>query len=465
MINKFNLFKNYSLIIFAFLTITIYNCTPENNTDPEETEEEISEEEENTEEDPESSEGTSQSSISYYDDLITFYFLDSYTVGQYANGDYWVYNEGNDITITQITPVSQNVSGRIINGTMINPENSENQGYDSNARDMGYEDFLNVDPGNTNSNLTVPAGTSIIKSISTESADGRPIISDAAILTVVAEIPLENSFRPPYTGSNKTAIATTTDLNFDVLGTHPRLTDTYDIGEVTHYYDRVWLEHNTAWTSRDIHPANHMPPYGRDLANKSAIGLILLQLDYTNEEKTQLLINLVQYGIDIYGLAKNGAQWNNSGGHNLGRKMPLLLAGKVLENDDILAYGDKEQHFIFQDDQQHFYVSQTEVDITNSDAWRPDDRATLTPYTTDDIGLAEWGIHHADEPEEDNANWGATYRKICGYAQTSHILAARLMDIEDDWNWSPVFDYTDRFYELQVDEFNSFISTLYEAYR
>lgn len=455
MISKLKLSKKYSFIVLIILT-TIYGCSSDTNDTEPETPSIV---------DVIEAPGTNLNSISYYNDLITFHFSESYTVGQYANGDYWVYNEGNDITITQITPVSQNVSGRIINGTMLNPENSENQGYDNAARDMGYEDFLNVDPGNTSSNLTVSAGTSIIKSISTESADGRPIISDAAILTVVAEIPLEDSFRPPYTGSNKTVIATTNDLNFDALGTHPRLTNGYDIEEVTHYYDKVWLEHNTAWTSRDIHPANHMPPYGRDLANKSAIGLILLQLDYTNEEKRQLLINLVQYGLDIYGLAQNGAQWNNSGGHNLGRKMPLLLAGKVLDNDDILAYGDAEKYLIFQDDQQHFYVSEVEIAITNSDAWRPDDRATLTPYTIDDIGIAEWGIHHFDEPEEDNANWGATYRNICGYAQTSHVLAARLMAIEDEWNWSPIFDYTDRFYENQSDDFDSYIVSLWEAYR
>jgi hypothetical protein len=28
--------------------------------------------------------------------------------------------------------------------------------------------------------------------------------------------------------------------------------------------------------------------------------------------------------------------------------------------------------------------------------------------------------------------------------KTPHILAAKLMGIEEEWNWVPVFDYTDR---------------------
>ncbi|QXP60971.1 hypothetical protein [Olleya sp. HaHaR_3_96] len=446
-------------IVFVSL-VFLQGCDSENNV-PETTEEEVV-----VIEEPEEQIGDETNIISYYNDLIVFHFTESYTTGQYANGDYWVYNNGNDVVISDITPVSQNNGGRIINGAMINPENSENQGYDSESRDMGYDNTLNIDPGNTNVNLVVSAGSSIIKSISTASAEGRPIISDAAILTVVDEIPVEGAFRPPYTGTDKTAIATISDLDYNALGSYARLGLEPDIEDVSHYYDKVWLEHNTAWTSRDIHPANHMPAYGRDLANKSAIGLILLQLDYSNEEKEHLLINLVQYGIDIYGLTRTGTHWNNSGGHNLGRKMPLLLAAKVLNNTDMLSHADKEQHFIFQDDQQHFYVSTAEVAMTHSDAWDPDDRALPIPYEVSDIGMAEWGIHHADEPDEDNANWGATYRGVVGYAQTKHIFAARLMGVEVEWNWPAVFDYTDRFYDVEWEEgFDPYFVALWEAYR
>lgn len=414
---------------------------------------------------PGNEQNQSENNVSYYDDLIVFNFPERYTIGQYANGDYWVYNNGDEVTITQITPVSENIVGRTINGTMINPVESSIQGYDSESRDMTYDEGLNVDPGNTGIPLVVSPGTSVVKSISMESSKGRPIISDAVVLTVVNKIPVDGAFRPPYTGNDKSVIATIDDLDFDVLGNHPRLGDEPDITEVVSYYDRVWLEHCTEWTQRDIHPLNNMPAYGRDIADKSAIGLILLQLDYSNAEKKELLINLVQYGIDLYGLVRNGAIWYNNGGHNLGRKMPMLLAAKVLNNTDMLAYSDKEKYFIFQDDQQHFYVSTSEVALTNSDAWAPDDRATLIPYRNEDIGLAEWGIRHSDRPEADNKSWDATYRLVNGYAQTLHIFAARLMGVEDDWNWPPVFDYTDRFYEIEKDKFPTYFVNLWEVYR
>lgn len=409
---------------------------------------------------------TIASSISVYDGLISFNFPEEYTIGKFANGDYWVHNKGNSVIINNISPASTTNSGRVINGTMLNPENSTTQGYDSKARDMGYDASLNVDPGITGNSLTVPANTSVVKSISMESDAGRPIIKDAVVLTVLSETPPEGAFRPSYTGADKNIIATINDLNYSKLGNHPKLGNEPNITDVQNSFERVWLEHCTEWTQRDIHPENNMPAYGRDLAAKSGEGLVLLQLNFTQQEKETLLIRLVQYGIDLYGVAKNGGVWYNNGGHNLGRKMPLLLAAKVLGNEDMLKYTDKDQHFIFQDDQQHFYVSQTEINITNGSSWNPDTRATTTPYNEADIDIAEWGIRHADRPTADNAHWSATYRHVNGPSQFSHILAAELMEVKDDWNWPPVFDYFKRYYELEKSgNLSSFFTTdLWETY-
>ncbi|WP_025742582.1 hypothetical protein [Aquimarina pacifica] len=405
--------------------------------------------------------------LSIYDDTIVFNFSEKYTVGQFANGDYWVHNDGSDVIITDISPASTTMSsGRVINGTMLNPENSSNQGYDSESRDMQFEASLNMDPGFLETDLVVQPNTSVVKSISMESDEGRPIIKDAVVLTVLTKTPPEGSFRPPYTGTDKNIIATLADVDYSALKTYPKLGDEPDIAEAQKDFERVWLEHCTEWTQRDIHPDNNMPAYGRDMAATSGRGLVLLQLDYTNLEKEKLLIGMIQYGIDIYGVAKSGGVWYNNGGHNLGRKMPLLLAAKVLNSEEMLIYADKEEHFIFQDDQQHFYVSQVEVDITNSSDWAPDPRADLTAYTASDIGIPEWGIRHTDRPQADNANWGATYRHVNGPSQFAHILAANLMDVKDDWNWSPVFDYASRYYEIEKsgELGNDYLVNLWEAY-
>jgi len=407
-------------------------------------------------------------SIQYYGGEIIFYFEEDYPVGQFANGDFWVHNSGDAVVISSIFPSSQNNgTGRIINGAMINPPDSTFQGYDSSPRDMGYSSSLNIDPGNTGTSIVATPGSSIIKSISMESDAGRPIISDAAVLTVLATPPSSDSFRPPYSGSNKQIIATEADLDYSQLGNFARLGNEPDINAIANRYRRVWLEHCTEWVQRDIHPQNNMPAYGRDIANSSGTGLLLLQLDYTNQEKRDLLIRLVQYGIDIYGIARDGGNWYNNGGHNLGRKLPLLLAAKVLNNSAMLAYADKAKHFMFQDDQQHFYVSQTEVDITHSPNWDPDERATPIPYTSSDIGMPEWGIRHATKPEADNKNWGATYRGVNGPAQTLHIFAAQLLGAKKLWNWPAVFDYADRYYAIEQPKgtFPNYFVELWENHR
>ncbi|WP_075341495.1 hypothetical protein [Tenacibaculum agarivorans] len=413
-----------------------------------------------------SADSNQMKSLDIYNGTFIFKFSENYEVGQFANGDYWVHNNGADVNIEQILPESTITNTqRVINGTMINPEESNSQGYDSEPRDMKFKASLNVDPGYTSTALIVKSGSSIVKSISTESNRGRPIIQHAVVVTVLDKAPPKGAFRPPYTGSDKSIIATVNDLNYDVLGKHPKLGNEPDILDVQENYERVWLEHCTEWVQRDIHPKSNMPTYGRDIAKKSGEGLITLQLDYSDKEKELLLIRMVQYGLDIYGVAKNGGEWYNNGGHNLGRKMPLLLAAKVLNNTDMLAYADKEKHFIFQDDQQHFYVSQAEVDLTNGPKWDPDDRAPLTPYKPEDIGMAEWGIRHADRPKADNANWSATYRHVNGPAQFSHILAAKLMGVEKEWNWSPAFDYAKRYYGIEKQKkIDGYVLDLWEAY-
>src|SRR5690606_10038923 len=49
-------------------------------------------------------------------------------------------------------------------------------------------------------------------------------------------------------------------------------------------------------------------------------------------EREQLLVPFLQFGIDCYGLVKDGRRFNGSGGHSGGRKWPLLYAGIVMDN-------------------------------------------------------------------------------------------------------------------------------------
>ncbi|HEY0944528.1 MAG TPA: immunoglobulin domain-containing protein [Opitutaceae bacterium] len=377
---------------------------------------------------------------------ITWTFDRDYPSGQFANGDYWVVGP---VKIVEISPRSETTDGRTINGSMINPAVGSLQGYDSAAyaeSGPSYSAALNVALGvSAAAPLTVPAGSSLISSISEPVAGNRPQLRAAAILTVLAGEPPAGSFRPPYCGTDKTPYWNKNQLDYSRLRSLPKPDSLRDLHEVEGYFERPWLEQNTIWTGRYLHPTENQPDFGRDMANCIGEALISLQMDYTVAEKETLLIRFVQYGLDVYGVAKAGGVWLPNGAHNQGRKMPLLLAGTVLSDGDILAYGDAAKHFIFQEDMQTWYV-------TEADVGRPVYSGTdyvLEPYIAADVGLAEWGAKHAVEPFYDGRNWDAPSRLMSGRPMVGHALVAHLMGLQSAWNWPAFFDYYDRFWEVE----------------
>jgi hypothetical protein len=391
---------------------------------------------------------------------ITFHFAEHYETGQFVDGQWWVHNNGEDVVITSITPDSFNDDGRIRNGAEINPLNEAEQGFDGLRdldvvnTDMAYDATKNVDPGNTGQALVLSAGNSVIKAISREEDEQRPFITQAAILTILSETPPANSFRPAYVGTDKSIPATLDDLNYNVLGTYPRLDTTPDISEYVPYIEGVWLDHVTEWVQREVHPTSSMPLYGRELGKLTSIVGLQLQLDYTNAEKQAALIATVQYAIDLYGVlgngpinGKEGYYWYNSGGHNQGRKLPLLIGGLVLNHSGMLAAVNAENgnNLLFSEDQQTFYVSQTEIDRSVAD-----DDEDQVDYTTADIGLAEWGIRYWDGPANYlNADWGSRYRTVTGNVYVVTSLAVRMMNAKEQWGWPAMFDYSDRYFSIQ----------------
>ena len=71
-------------------------------------------------------------------------------------------------------------------------------------------------------------------------------------------------------------------------------------------------------------------------------------------------------------------------------------------------------------------------------------------YTNDDLGIAEWGIIHSDQPAQDNKQWAAEYRQCCtNISMSGIVLAARIMEADSQsktlWNHPALFDYHDRY--------------------
>lgn len=394
---------------------------------------------------------------------ITWTFDRDYPSGQFANGDYWVVGP---VTVVGISPRTTRHHGAELHGSMINPPVNGRHGYDSRIKNNWYDASYNIARSLP---VTLAPGTSLLSSESyiPDAAGHDPQLKTIAVLTVLGQPAPAGSFRPPYMGANKTIRWNKSQLRYECLRTLPRVRHAPKPAELAHRFERPWIEQGTTWISRYLHPGENQPTYGREIAHLLGEGLLTLQLDYPNREKEKLLISLVQYGIDIYGAAREGAVWPAGGGHNHGRKMPMLLAGAVLGDADILAYADGSR-LLFQEDRQTWYVTHTDV----GRALYVADGRPREPYRAADIGVAEWGEKHYPEPNWDGRNWNSYYRDIVGSSIIGHVLTARLMGLTETWNWPALFDYADRYWSIEgknagggTNCIRRFVGEMWTAYR
>ena len=380
---------------------------------------------------------------------ITWIFSTDNTVGQYANGDYWVVGP---IKITSITPHSvTDANGWTRNGTMLNPPVGSVQAFDSSIRYTGatWNQFLNVAPSFTGTALTVTTGTSVVSTISNNIAGvsgTRPQLTDAAILTVVASAPQSGTFRPPIVGSDKTHKWNKNTLKYGILKKLAPVEGTPALSTVEQYFAKPWFAHMEGSPARYIAPFNHMPEYGRDQAQQISLALLSLHLNYTDMQKERLYVSMVQYGIDIYGAVRNGMVYLDYGGLNAGRKAPLVLAGLALGDSEILEYANAARHFIFQEDRTTWFVNQSDVGRV---MYQGDGRPRES-YVQSHVGMPEWGESHTKQINRDASNWASAYYRWVGGAWQGNILALRLTaGGEAAWNHQPVFSYADRYWSIE----------------
>jgi len=406
---------------------------------------------------------------------ITWTFDREVTYGQFANGDYWVTGP---VTITSIAPPSTEINGRTMNGSMVNPSPTSGvqQGYDSAmyasygpAYDPNLNAALNVTATHP---LRLNADSSLVSTISITETGARPQLKTAAILTVLDAAPPEGSFRPPYSGNDKTIRFNKSDLDYGKLTALSPVTSTPSLATVERYFERPWIDHVPNWMGGYHHPADNMPHYGREMAAQVGSGALMLHLNFTPQQKETLLIRYVQLGLDLYGVVINGGDenWPPNGGHASGRKWPILFAGIVLGDQAMMniGSGDGSGDVWFGEDGQTFYVSQQDIDRTHD----PDLRGCyLLEYAPGDLGLPEWGIVHATFPTEDNKAWCAIYRQCCtANAWAGFVLAAHIMNVKALWAHDALFDYQDRYMATEpkgtwTRSWDRFTEEMWDAYR
>lgn len=421
---------------------------------------------------------------------FTWTFSQAKTVGQYANGDWWVVGP---VTITSITPAcTTDATGWTRNGTMINPAPgtlSPAQGFDSSvAKYAWYDGSFNVAPSYKGSALVVPAGTSVVSTVSMDVPNtntSNPQLADGAVLTVVGSEPPTGSFRPPMVGTDKTHRWNKSSLNYGILQKLAPVPSTPNlVTAVEPRFERPWFAIAEGASVQSMSPANNMPKYGRDQAQLLSLGLLSLHLNYTDLQKEKLYVRIVQYGIDIYGAVKAGMNYRGQGGQDNGRKAAMVLAGLAFNDAAILEWADAAKHFVFGEDKQTFYITQADVGRV---MYTADGRPRET-YTQDMVGLPEWGEAHGVNPSNDASNWATAYYRWAGGAQHGNVLALRLTAVRqttsgpksggmEAWNYMALFDYQDRYWNIESqggqtnqswsapNNISPFVYEMWQAYR
>ena len=424
---------------------------------------------------------TMASSVSQHG--ITWYFDQEYQVGRYANGDWWVLGP---VTITRITPESETITDphtgedRPVNGSMLNPNGHVN-GWDGYYIGIfvSYNQSLDVNPSR-NGPLSVATG-SIVSSISRISSNiggsNRAALDVFAILTVVDTAPPSGAFRPNPYGTDKTSYWNESMLDYGVLQSLEPVANTPNLASVTDSVSGFWNDHmataGTGWFRQQAYTAHTMQrSYGRDIGNQSADALLSLHLNYTNEQKRDLLVHVVQKGIDIYGMQQLSGEWSNNGGHYGSQKARLAFAAIALNDPGMKSALDAADHFVHGMDQQTFFVSQADVDRVSCNDNDPSSTSGnqcgtsgASLYESADLGMPEWGrSHHTAACRFDCRDWGAAYRWI-GASYAGNTLAVELLpEARQLWNWEPVFEYSRRYVDVGGSGLSSFVVEMYQNY-
>lgn len=399
---------------------------------------------------------------------ITWTFASPVTAGQFVTGDYWVLGP---VEIVQISPPSVDLGGHIVNGSMVNPNTAVQQGYDSTMYAQWenglYTPSLNAAWGvSPTAPLVLPNGSSLISTISDPDPGALPQLLDAAVLTVLETAPALGSFRPPYAGDNKTVAFHESQVDTSWLDTLPLVAGTPDIQDLADMFERPWIDHIKGWRGRFQHPVNNMPDYGREMSVAIGQAGMLLNMDFTTLEKRELLLRFLQFGIDLYGIVEAGGDdnWIADGGHASGRKFPILFAGRILGDPEMLDVGNLT-NVHFGEDGQTFVVEETSPGVYNDGNGG---------YTAADVGLPEWGIRHNWQPagaHPDDSCWCSSYRQCCtANAWAGFVLTVHIMDLKALWNHDVLFDYQDRFMQIQTPgqwtrQWDPFTETMWDQYR
>lgn len=257
-------------------------------------------------------------------DGVTWYFDKAYPVGTFVNGDYWV--AGDTVVIKDISPKFNGTQ----NGWEVNPVVLGPQGFSADLDDFAPSLVPKLP-------YKATPVSSIVQSVRSEKQRGLnnclQCLKSAAVLTIVGS-PISDTtlFRPPYVGNNK-PFHSAKDLKTELLPNldHVQNTPTIEsFNEINH----LQLDHKTGALGRAVHTIDGFSDdYGAYIGKRNADIVLRLMLKDSIENKMELLVPFVQYGIDLFYMIPLGYHYTEGGGHRPGQKLPPVFAAVMLDND------------------------------------------------------------------------------------------------------------------------------------
>lgn len=303
--------------------------------------------------------------------------------GQFVTGGYWVL-AGTKVTAISPAPTTVNWAGTdyAVNGSEINPTIRANTGLDGRPSTNG--DGWTYDAA-SNAALSLPlslsAGQSLVSTEHALDTTGSPptagapsgypgtncrALDNLSVLTCLASAPASNSFRPPWYGTTKT-IWTQDDVDYTKL---PGLTPPSDptTGSFTwpvpllNKVQFVLLPPNNNVYGEWFAPEGNRYFYpGSPAGGGSIVNRALLYCAFNFADAAEQADYIIQHGIDLY------AQWLDDptcyffqAGFGTGSLMPMLFAGWMLNDADMMDVVQEVTPSSWYWDQQYYFAECTQ---------------------------------------------------------------------------------------------------------
>ncbi len=409
---------------------------------------------------------------------ITWTFDREVPVGRFVTGDFYVVGP---VTVVKIEPEATGTGQSFRNGSMLNPPTDSSQGYD--GRMKGFRQDLAVKLP-----VSLKPGDSLVSTVSLEQKEQNQILPNptksredaflrtAAVLTCLAEQVPADAFRPGYCDLKKDRIRLARNIAWEKL---PRVKPvkaplpTGQMGEsmknildsdgiprwdwAERAVERLWLDHLYSWGNREIQPIENRPGYGREVGRAVSYLSLMLCFDIPKEKKEKVALGLIQIGIDNWSVATRSKKkvmggWPAQGGFGNGRKLPIVFAAVLLNDEEMLQVGSLTEASFGEDEHTEFGPSWTGATVRFTGQYPLSGQTDRGPY--EHLRPAEW-------PGQ-NKTMSEAYRRCCtSVSWVGQALAVRLLKAEKVWNHDAFFAYVDRW---MYEDDRPFLEEIEKAY-